>query len=231
LILTVQIADVGLRQGLRILSRPPRPRSVPGLRYAETLFTAPLGGRRPQAPNFGRVALLATWSEDAAFEAFLGSHPLARRLGAGWQVRMKPLRVFGSWPGMDGLPERQLPVAPEEPVVVLTLGRLLPWRVRPFLRASLPAETDAVAQPSLLATTAFSRLPNLVSTFSVWRTVAEMRGYAYDRGSSHQAAVAADRARPFHRHSAFIRLRPYATAGAWEGADPLSGLLRTPASS
>src|SRR5690349_24296737 len=62
LILTVQIADVGTRQGLRILSRRPRPESVPGLRYAETLFTAPLGGRRPPAPNFGRVALLATWS-------------------------------------------------------------------------------------------------------------------------------------------------------------------------
>jgi hypothetical protein len=58
-----------------------------------------------------------------------------------------------------------------------------------------------------------------------------MRNYAYDRGGSHQAAVAADRARPFHRHSAFIRLRPYATAGAWEGTDPLSGLLRAPASS
>lgn len=231
MILTVQIADASLPGSLRILSQRPRPADVSGLRYAETLFTAPLGGRLLPAPNLGTVALLATWDDDESFEAFLSSQSLPSPLAKGWQVRMEPLRVFGSWPGMDGLPDRQLPVADEEPVVVLTLGRLMPWRLLPFLRAALPAENDALEEQGLLASTGFGRFPNLVSTFSVWRTVAEMRRYAYDRSGSHHAAVAVDKNRPFHRHSAFIRLRPYATAGSWGGADPLSGLLRSPATS
>lgn len=225
MILTVQIADAGLAQGLRVLSRRPRPADVPGLRYAETLFTAPLGGGMLPAPNLRRVALLAAWDDDASFEAFLTSRSLPTPFEQGWCVRTEPLRVFGAWPGIEELPDRQLPAADEEPVVVLTLGRLMPWRLVPFLRAALPAENDALAAPGLLASTGFGRFPNLVSTFSVWRSLAEMRAYAFDRAGSHQAAVGTDRDHPFHRHSAFIRLRPYASAGNWGGGDPLAGSL------
>ena len=211
MIVSVDIAEVGPRRGLRILAQPPRADRTEGLRYAETVFTAPLGSSRPQ-PSFGTVALIAAWDDEAALDRF-ASHPLARELESGWQARMEPLRVFGSWPGLSGLPERPLPVDDDEPVAVITLGRFKPLRLRPFLRASAPAERDVLVQPGLLASTAFARLPNLVSTFSLWRTAAEMRAYAHDKDGSHQAAVAEDRERPFHRHSAFIRFRPYETRG------------------
>lgn len=194
------------------MARPPRPEQIEGLRYAETVFTAPLGTSRPE-PSFGTVALIAAWDDDAARDRFDSSHPLAEEMASGWQARLQPLRVFGSWPGLSGLPERPLPVDDEEPVAVITLGRFRPSRLRPFLRASAPAERDVLAEPGLLASTAFARLPNLVSTFSLWRSAAEMRDYATRRDGSHRAAVAKDRERPFHRHSAFIRFRPHATRG------------------
>lgn len=225
MIFSVDIAEVGARQGLGLLAGRPRPEQVDGLRYAETVFTAPLATRLP-APAFGTVALLAAWEDEDALEAF-GSHPVARKLAGGWQVRMEPLRVSGAWPGLDGLPERPLPVEDEEPVVVLTLGRLMPWRIRPFLRASGPAEADALAEPGLLAATGFGRLPNLVSTFSLWGSAAAMRDYAYRQGGSHRAAVATDRERAFHRHSAFVRFRPYASRGEWAGRDPLAAAAVT----
>lgn len=225
MIFSIDIASVGTRQGLRLLAAPPRPQQVEGLRYAEAVFTAPLGGSLP-APSFGTVALLAAWDDETALESF-GSHHVARQLAGGWQVRMAPLRVSGAWPGLEGLPERPLPVDDEEPVAVLTLGRLMPWRLRPFLRAAGPAETDAVGEPGLLASTGFGRLPNLVSTFTLWSTAAAMRDYAYRQGGSHRAAVASDRARPFHRHSAFIRFRPYASRGEWAGRDPLTAAALT----
>lgn len=226
MIVSVDIAEVGPRQGLRILAKPPRVDRIEGLRYAETVFTAPLGATRP-APSFGTVALIAAWEDDAALDRFASHHPLAHELATGWQVRMEPLRVFGSWPGLVGLPDRPLPVDDDEPVVVLTLGRVKPWRVRPFLRASAPAERDVLGEPDLLASTAFARLPDLVSTFSLWRTARGMRGYANRRDGSHRAAVAKDRERPFHRHSAFIRFRPYATCGQWNGRDPLAAAVRS----
>lgn len=219
MIVSVDIARLGPKRGLRMLAKRPSPDEVEGLRYAETVFTAPLGARLLPKPTLGTVALIAAWDDDEALDRF-ADHPLGRELSAGWQVRMAPLRVSGSWPEMPGLPEKQLPVDAEEPVAVLTLGRVKPWRLRPFLRAAAPAEADAVAEPALLASTGFGR-PPLVSTFSLWRTAAEMRDYAYRQGGTHQGAIASDRARPFHHVSAFIRFRPYATRGQWAGRNPL----------
>lgn len=215
MIVSVDIAQVGLRQGVRVLARRPRVGKVDGLRYAETVFTAPLGGNLLPRPNLGTVALIAAWEDEAALDRFAG-HPLARALSRGWQARMVPLRVSGAWPQMPGLPERQLPVDPEEPVAVLTIAKLKPWRLRPFLRSAAPAEADAVTEPGLLAATGFGR-PPLVSTFSLWRSAAAMRDYSYRDGGSHRAAVAADSARPFHSESAFIRFRPYAVRGECGG--------------
>lgn len=219
MIVSIDIAKIGPRQGARLLSRRPRPEQIEGLRYAETVFTAPLGASLLPKPNLGTVALIAAWDDDDALDRF-ATHPVARQLSPGWQVRMVPLRVSGEWPEMPGLPQRQLPVDDEEPVAVLTLGRVKPWRIRPFLRAAAPAEADAVAEPGLLASTGFGK-PPLVSTFSLWRTAAEMRDYAYRDGGSHRAAIASDRSRPFHHVSAFVRFRPYATRGQWGGRNPL----------
>jgi hypothetical protein len=203
-----------------VLARPPRPAAVEGLRYAETVFTAPLAaGASP--PDLRTVGMIAAWDDEAALDRF-ASHPLGSALAGGWQMRMEPLRIFGAWPEMQGLPERPLPVEEDEPVAVLTLGRVKPWRFRPFLRAAAPAEADATAQPGLLAATGFGRLPNLVSTFSLWRTAAAMRSYANTPGGPHKTAVAGDRERPFHYRSAFIRFRPLATRGDWGDRDPLA---------
>ena len=95
----------------------------------------------------------------------------------------------------------------------------------PFLRAAARAEGDALEAPGLLAKTGFGRLPRLVSTFTVWRSAAQMRDFSYRAGGAHQAAIAADRAHPFHFSSAFIRFRPYASSGSWGGADPLAEAL------
>lgn len=226
MIFSIDIAEIGPRRGLRLLAARPRPQEVEGLRYAETVFTAPLGGGPLPAPDLGTVALLAAWDDDGSLDRF-ASHPLSRQLAGGWQVRMEPLRVSGAWPGLDGLPERPLPVDDEEPVAVLTIARLKPWRARPFLQTAAPAEADAVAEPGLLASTGFGRLPSLVSTFSLWGTAAAMRDYAYRKGGSHRAAVTSDRERAFHRHSAFIRFRPYASRGEWAGVDPLASAAAT----
>jgi hypothetical protein len=110
----------------------------------------------------------------------------------------------------------------DEPVAVLTLGRLRILRTRPFLQAGGPAEREAVANPAVLASTGLARLarPRLVSTFSIWRSAGAMREYAFAADGAHQAAVRADRARPFHHASAFIRFRPTPRRAAGTAAIP-----------
>ena len=222
MIVSVHIVDAGLPGMLTALRRRPRPGSVPGLRYAETTVTARQGGSGlPLYP--GRFGLIAAWDDDDALDDFSrGADPLARLLVGGWHARLEPLRVSGAWPAMPGLPERQLPAGDDEPVAVLTLGRPRLTRLRPFLRSAGPAEEEVVAAPGLLASIGLARPPRLVSTFSLWGSAATMRDYSYRDGGTHMAAVRADRERPFHHESAFIRFRPYRSEGAWEGRDPLN---------
>lgn len=222
MIASLHIADVSPRTAAEVLLRPPKPGRVPGLTYAETTTTAPLGAPLLPPRQLGRIGMIAAWESDAALERFSRLHPSARHFAGGWQVRLEPLRVFGSWAGMPGLPARALPVDDEEPVAVLTLGRLRLRRIGAFRRAAAPAEAEAIASPALLAGTGLARPPRLVATFSLWRGAAAMREYATGAGGTHRAAVAADRAQPFHHESAFVRFRPYASAGEWDGRDPLA---------
>ncbi|HEX4669579.1 MAG TPA: hypothetical protein VH275_06350 [Solirubrobacterales bacterium] len=224
MVVSIHLADLGPRAAAEVLLRPPKPARVAGLVYAETTTTAALGEPLLPPTQLGRVGMIAAWDDDAALDRFLGGHPLARHFAGGWQVRLRPLRVFGSWAGLAGLPAQELPVDDAEPVGVLTLGRLRLLRTGAFRRSAGPAERDAIDSPALLAGTGLARPPRLVATFSLWRSAAKMRDYATRLDGDHRAAVQADRARAFHHESAFIRFRPYASQGEWDGRDPLAGL-------
>lgn len=215
MILSVHIADVGLRGTPAVLRMRPR---AEGLLWGTTVLTAPLAAGRDRRPKPGLVGLMAGWRDDAVLDRFLEEDPLARRLDGGWHTRLEPLRVSGAWSPLPSLSMAEQPVAEDEPVAVLTLGRLRLTRIVPFLRASAPAERGAVNHPAVVASTAFARPPHIVSTFSLWRTAAEMREYAYGREhDDHLRAISAHRANPFHHESVFARFRPYASQGAWDG--------------
>jgi hypothetical protein len=222
-IVSVHLADVGWLHVQKLLFQGVDSARVPGMTSAEPAFTAPLGNRLPR-PKPRRIGLICAWDDDAALDRFLAGHPLAERLASGWHARLEPRRCFGSWSAIPGLPKKELPMEDDEPVAALTLGRLRVLRTRPFLKAGAPAERDAVRNPAVVASTGLARLarPRLVSTFSIWRSAAEMREYAFGEAGPHQAAVRADRAKPFHHESAFVRFRPYASQGSWDGRDPLA---------
>ena len=62
-----------------------------------------------------------------------------------------------------------------------------------------------------------------MATFSLWRTTQAMRAYALgEPDAGHLSAVKAHAAQPFHHEAAFIRFRPYAEEGSWEGEQPLA---------
>jgi heme-degrading monooxygenase HmoA len=226
-IASVHLAATGARRGLRIYLRgAPDPAAVAGLTYAETVLTAPLGPAVLPKPTAAVVGLIASWEDDEHLDRFLADPALAGPFAAGWHVRLRPVRVFGAWPAMPGLPKKATPVDDEEPVVVLTLGRPRAARLHAFLPTSARAEAALESAPGLLASTGLAHPPRLVSTFSVWQSAAAMRAYAHDAGGAHMAAVHGDRATGFHHESAFVRFRPYFSTGTWAGRDPLAGLLR-----
>jgi hypothetical protein len=228
-IASVHIADVGPRAAVGVARRAPRPDQTPGLRHAHVALTAPLSGAVRPRPDLGRPALVAFWDDDEALNRFLVEHPTAKTLARGWSVRLTPLRLHGSWPGVpDDLPHGR-DVEHDGPTAVLTLGRVRLDRVVAFFRTSARAEAAVLEAPGLIWATGIAK-PPFVSTFSLWRSTDALRTYAYDGPQpEHPDAIAAHRARPFHHQSAFVRFHPYGSRGHLEGRNPLPESWMAPA--
>jgi hypothetical protein len=220
MIASVHIADLPLRQALRVVRSGPLAERVPGLRYAGLTIGARFSASVRPTPIPGRVGLVATWDDDAALDAFLAGHRLAADFAPGWHTRLEPLRSRGNWP-LFGDTSAVAAHDSDEPVAVVTYGKLRPQKALSFLRASARAEQAALESPAMIAGTALARPPKIVSTFSLWRSAAEMQQYAY-RGERHRAAMAGMRQHEFHSAYIFARFRPYGSSGKWEGRDPLA---------
>lgn len=222
MIASVHVADIGRRALGTVVRRAPDPSSVDGLRSARLGLAAPLSKSVLPSPDLGRIGLIAFWDDDDALDRFLAGHPLAAKLSAGWHVRLEPLRAFGAWPGLPSDVPRQRNVDHDGPAAVLTLGRLRLTQAVRFLRASAKAASGVVGAPGLLWASGMAR-PPFVATCSLWETTEALSAYAYGRGDQpHPGAITADRAKPFHHESAFIRFRPYRSEGQLAGKNPLS---------
>jgi hypothetical protein len=227
-IASVHVADVGFGAALKVLRKAPSPASVSGLREANVALTGVLHKGVVPKPTLGRVALVAFWDGDDALDRFLVDHPLAKTLAGGWRVRLDPLRAWGSWPGVPDDLARSRTVDHEGPAAVLTLGRLRWSQGLRFLRTSAKAEAAVVAAPGLTWATGMAR-PPFFSTCSLWESSEALSAYAFTQGGGHHGAIAADRDKPFHHQSAFIRFRPYASAGSLDGKNPLREHWLSPA--
>lgn len=220
MIVSVQLAQPGPRAALGVLRAPPRAQDTPGLLWAQPAVTVPLGGpRRPTG-----VALLSAWQDDEALDGFRARPGAGAALAGGYEMRMEPVRTIGRWNALPGLDGARGEVDPDGPAAVITLARFKPGRAVPFLRASARAERLARDSPALLLGTAMALPPTFVATFSIWRSVREMRAYVSGRdgGDGHVAAMREHASEPFHHESVFARFRPLAEHGEWRGLAPLT---------
>ncbi|MEJ7583408.1 MAG: hypothetical protein WKF43_04815, partial [Acidimicrobiales bacterium] len=79
----------------------------------------------------------------------------------------------------------------------------------------------AIVAPGAIWTTGLAR-PPFVATCSLWESTRALATYAYGAGDrGHPDGRVADAAKPFHRRSAFVRLRPYHVEGCLPGPNPL----------
>jgi len=216
MIATVNVADLGARRALRSLRHRPAPAKVPGLRWLDTAVAVPLASKRP--PGLRRSVMIAFWDDEEAAAAFAEDHPLGQRYADnGFRAVLRPLRAFGTWPGLpEDLPRARHAVH-DGPVLVTTLGRLRVTQAGRFLRASRPAERSAVAAAGFVWGTAASRLP-FMATVSLWSSDEAAAAYAYgEPDAGHPRAIAKQRRKDFHHESVFIRHAPLTITGSVRG--------------
>ncbi len=220
MIASVHIADVGTRHALAVLRKAPTAGSAGGLRHANVGVAAPLRASHMSTPQFRRVALIGFWDDDDALDHFIATHPLAAALAGGWHTRLEPLRAWGTWPGLPPDTPTGRNFDTHGPAAVLTLGRLRAGQAVRFFRTSAKAERAAREAPGMTWATALAR-PPFVATCSLWQSTQALSAYAFGHVPAHPDAIAADKAKPFHRQSAFIRFRPYDSRGGLGGKNPL----------
>jgi heme-degrading monooxygenase HmoA len=211
-------------------------RRVGGLGFRRLLITTPGPPERPLGRPIGhpaRSALFAVWEDEAALDAFLEGSAVAARWRAHakevWHVRLEPLHSRGTCLGQDpfsGIRTRGVRAEPAAMFTYITLrtrGHPPFWRIFPHVASQL------ARHPGFLAGALGSEPPPHTYyrnfTFSVWSSLDQAMRFAYHQpGSPH--AEAADRSlrEGWQREFLFARFRAYASAGTWNGRNPLAGV-------
>lgn len=196
-------------------------RTVPGLRFWRLLGTGSGSSTGPGA-DLGRSALFAIWDDEASLEAF--HVRMAARWAAAdeaWHVRLRAAGGHGSWRGVPVVQTLSPATRTDGPVAIITRADVRPRSWRAFRSAGRPVSDGLQAADGLLAVVGIGEAPvGRLGTFSLWRDLGAARAWATGL-PEHREVVRRTRTERWYGEELFARFEPYASAGSWDGRDPL----------
>ena len=200
----------------------PRLSRVDGLVFWRLLGTGS-GDNTGGGADLARTAVFAVWDDEAALDAFLATSSLAARWHTAqesWHVRLRSVGGHGRWRGIDPLDGMELGSSGGT-IAIITRADVHRHSWRAFGAASNIVDAELHAAPGLIDVVGIGEAPiGRLATFSLWESLAAARSFAYSM-PDHIEVMRRTRAEGWYAEELFARFEPYASAGTWNGRDPL----------
>ncbi|WP_205471808.1 hypothetical protein [Nocardioides sp. SYSU D00038] len=206
----------------RVARQRRRVRRAPGLVFATLLGTGRARTFSPRDADPHHWALLTTWSDATAADAFAESEPVRE-----WQrdateelwVRMRPLTSRGRWSRRDPFPALD-PGPWDGPVAALTRARLRATRAASFWRAVPPVAAQLAGAPGSRLALGIGEAPvGVQGTFSLWSGADDLTAFAYRPGAHREVVRRTEPAR-WYAEELFARLAVLEVHGSHDGVEP-----------
>lgn len=190
----------------------------------------PLIGGTPIPSRWG---LLVGWVDDLQRDHHLAHggtlDPFIAGARESWSVSLEPLRVrprdslHGWRPSTSGV----LRSSPNEPVMVMTYGHILPRHLPAFSWHNQKIVRLVRSNPAVVMSVGILDHPMSRATFSLWRSRRAATTFAY-RDEPHNGVQRRSLAVPRTDHHFFASFRPTASTGSWLAKDPLADCTHWP---
>jgi hypothetical protein len=207
-------------------------RATPGLVAARLFVTGELDTITGGVPTPSRWALFCGWQTGDARDEFLSDEtrldPFLADARESWGVSLDAVRVvLGEWQGWRPSTDGVARLAADEPLAVITYGRLRPRYLPTFTWNNLRIVREVAGNPAEVMRIGLADHPLVRSTFSLWRSQQAVARFAYGPGV-HDPIQRRSLDVPWGTDWFFARFRPVASSGSWYGRDPLAELREQP---
>lgn len=154
---------------------------VNGLIHAEIMSSMILGSSIYSLSRIfnNEIIVFAQWENEDVINDFLKNSPIGKKLAKGWHIRLNLIRQWGNISGFkisniknENFPENM-------PVVAITIARMKYREIPRFISWGRPVEKLVRDNLGTTLSLASIRYPNIISTFSIWKTQKEMTDMVY----------------------------------------------------
>lgn len=221
---TYHLIKLSFFTALKSVLFPIKKTKIKGLIHAETMSAMKLGSSifAPTRLFSKTVVVFAQWENENTFSEFLHYNTFGKKLYKGWYLKMKFIRQWGSISDFD-IPKTQIEIDNEnQAVVAVTLARMKYTEISRFLRWGKPVEKLVRDHSGTTLSLASIRYPNLISTFSIWKSQKEMSEMVHghskmENPKRHSNAMKERNRKDFHFEFTTLRFLPISEHGTWNG--------------
>lgn len=216
------IVRLSFISALKTIIFPLKVDKINGLIYAETMSIMSLGSPIYSLSRIfnNKIVLFAQWESEYSLNQFLDSNDVGKEIAKGWHVRLAFLRQWGKISGFH-IPNINIETDNENnPVVAVTIARMKYTEILRFISWGRPVEELVRDHSGTTISLASIRYPNIISTFSVWKTQKEMTDMVFGHSKMpqpqrHFKAMKEQDRKDFHFEFTTLRFKPIAEYGSW----------------